>query len=215
MDHHQSFIAPLKNSLTNPLPGKAAHDKMAHTIRKHYPTTPENAKIACVMILLYQKQAKWHLVLIQRMSTHKQDKHSGQISFPGGQREAQDFNLEQCALRETEEEIGINRHSIEVLGQLTELYIPVSNFLVHPFVGYLPTEAQFSLQATEVRDIIEVPLSLLQQKETIQTTEIRISQNILLKHVPYFNLDQQVVWGATAMILSEFLDLLVDPSSEI
>ncbi|MFK8104908.1 MAG: CoA pyrophosphatase [Saprospiraceae bacterium] len=199
------LITQVKTALAAPLPGKAAQNKMAHVVRKQQTTPPSTARIACVLILLYQKQNAWHLVFIERMSNHKDDKHGGQIGFPGGQLEASDFDLKQCALRETEEEVGIPMTKIEILGRLTELYIPVSNFLVHPFVGYLPQEPQFILQTSEVKNVIEAPLSLLQHKDTLQTTQIQVSANITLQHVPYFKVQNHVVWGATAMMLSEFL----------
>ncbi|MEM8906914.1 MAG: CoA pyrophosphatase [Bacteroidota bacterium] len=200
-------IQYLEQQLQKPLPGRTAQYQMAHAVRRHHLPPPENARTACVMILLYPKAEDLHLVLIERMSTHKADRHSGQISFPGGKLEAEDASLLDGALRETQEEVGIDANSIKVLGALTDLYIPVSNFQVYPFVGYLPETAQFSPQPSEVKAIIETPLPLLQNPATVQQTDLRIPQGMLLKNVPFYNVHGHVVWGATAMMLSEFLSL--------
>ncbi len=202
------MIQNLKYQLSQVLPGRPAQYKMAFSKRANYPPPPLDAKIACVLSLLYPKDGEWHIVLIERMSTNKNDRHSGQISFPGGGLESSDASLEAGALREANEEVGVNADHIELLGKLTDIYIPVSNFLVHPFVGKLDYTPQFIPQQSEVKSILEVPLSLLNDPKTIQKTEIKISTNTTLKNVPYYNIQNHVVWGATAMMLSEFLTVL-------
>lgn len=112
------------------------------------------------------------------------------------------------ALRETEEEVGVPAQQVEILGQLTELYIPVSNFLVHPFVGLLHGTARFVPQAGEVEAVLTPPLAAFQQPGNRKTTDIKINQAIALKNVPYFDVEGRIVWGATAMIMNEFLELL-------
>jgi len=201
-------IWKIESQLRKPLPGRRAHAAMAHFNRTYYPDAPEDAKIACVLLLLYPKNNQTHFVLIQRMSTNKNDRHSGQISFPGGKLDPTDLTLLDGALREAEEEVGINRKDVKNLGSLSDLYIDVSNFQVFPFIGALDYTPKFVPQPTEVQSIIEVPLSLLQDPATLQTTDIKFGNGMTIKNAPYFNIHGHVVWGATAMMLNEFLEVL-------
>ncbi len=205
-----SLIETLEHRLQLSLPGKDAHAKMTHLGRFPNPTIPSEHKKASVLILLYQKSTDWHTVLMKRTSRFKNDKHKGQISFPGGQAETFDINKAATAVRETEEEVGIPGTNIKVLGGLSQLYIPVSNFLVHPFVGYVPEEPNFSLDSDEVDEIIETPLSLLMDGAIQQETTIDLPNGFQLKNVPYFDVHGHVVWGATSMIISEFITVLDD-----
>ncbi len=202
------MIEKLKNQLSKELPGKVTQYKMAHSARVNPVSPPKDARIACVLALLYPKNKQWHIVLIERMSSNKNDRHSGQISFPGGGLEPSDPSLEAGALREANEEVGVIDQDIEILGALTEMYIPVSNFLVYPFVGKIDYTPEFIPQQSEVKSILEVPLALLQDPNTIQKTDLKISTQITLKNVPYYNVQNHVVWGATAMMLSEFLEVI-------
>ena len=204
----EAFINRLKQQLEQPLPGEAAQLKMAHAVRHQKKQIPADARKAGVLALFYEKNAEPYLVLTKRVATHAQDKHSGQMSFPGGQYEPADADMSQTALRETEEEIGIPRSKIQLLGNLTPLYIPVSNFQVYPAVGFLNQAPTFIPQDTEVQAIVETPLSLLQDAATRQTMDLRIQPALTLKRVPYYNIYQNVVWGATAMILSELLEVI-------
>ena len=194
--------------IKRPLPGRTAQFKMSHVVRRQEQVIPDNARIASTLILLYPKNDEWHLVLIQRTSNNPNDRHGGQISLPGGQQEESDTSLSATAIREAQEEIGADPSKITLLGELTDLYIPVSNFKVHPFVAYTNERPSFELQESEVHAIIEVPLSVLQDEKTRELTNIKISERITLKDVPYFNIEGQVVWGATAMMLSEFLETI-------
>jgi len=177
-------------SIKQPLPGPTAQYKMAHVVRQKKQIIPENARIACTLVLLYPKNDEWHLVLIQRTSNNPNDRHGGQISFPGGQQEENDASLAFTAIREAEEEIGADPSKIPL------------------FVAYTNERPTFELQKSEVRSIIEVPLTLLQDEKTKQLTNIKVSERITLKNVPYFNVDEHVVWGATAMMLNEFLEAI-------
>ncbi|MEM9821734.1 MAG: CoA pyrophosphatase [Bacteroidota bacterium] len=204
----QALAQQLTLQLQQPLPGRSAQYKMAHAIRQKTFPVPDNARKACVVLLLYPKNGTTHIVLIERMpSKHKDDRHSGQISFPGGKLEPDDPSLKAGALRETEEEVGVPPEQIQILGALSQLYIPVSNFLVFPFVGYTDEAPHFIRQASEVKSIIETPLSLLLDPRTLQHTDIPIKEGVL-KGVPFFNVFGHTVWGATAMMLSEFLHLV-------
>ena len=197
------MIDNIRKKLAQALPGRIAQLEMAPALRQHYKGAPDNATIACVLVLLFPKNDDWHFTLIQRMS-HEKDRHSGQISFPGGRLEKEDESLLAGALREAEEEVGIPREEINVLGRLTELYIPVSNFLVHPFVGFLEKSPEFVPQPSEVDNILEVKVAELNKIENKKTRDIKGGKNIVLKNVPYFDFEGKVVWGATAMMLSEF-----------
>lgn len=202
------LIKQIQHNLSQPLPGPAAQYRMAHAVRGSFPVTAENARIACVLLALYLKQNDWHLVLIQRVASNPNDRHGGQISFPGGGYEDSDGSLEQGALREANEEVGIIAEDVNLLGRLTELFIPVSNFIVHPFIGTLDYAPTFIPQVSEVHDIIEVPLHTLQNPTNRRTKEIKLSNNLTLKNVPYFDIKGHVVWGATAMMLNEFLEVI-------
>ena len=202
------FINQLKAGLAQPLPGVEAQHRMANNFRRSSVDAPADARVACVLLLLYPKNNHWHIVLIQRVSHDKRDRHRGQISFPGGKLEETDSSLLAGALREAEEEVGVNVKKIQALGRLTELYIPVSNFLVHPFVGFAQERPPFVPQPSEVQSILEAPLSVLQAPSTLRVKDIKVPSNIILKDVPYFDIEGHVVWGATAMILSEFLAVI-------
>ena len=202
-----AFIQHLQTRLQQPLPGKEAQYRMARTFRSPLDPPPGQASLAGVLALLFPKNDAWQLALIERVTTHSGDRHSGQIGFPGGKYEAGDGILMNTALREAHEEVGVAPKTVNMLGPLTELYIPVSNYLVHPFVGWMDHAPVFQPQWSEVKSVLEVPFSLLENPETLQTTDLHLPNNLTLKEVPYFNLFEKVVWGATAMILSELLEV--------
>ncbi|MCB0547497.1 MAG: CoA pyrophosphatase [Phaeodactylibacter sp.] len=190
------------------LPGKEVQYQMAHVIRRRYEPVPDKARKAGVLALFYPKDSGWHIVLIERGSSHPEDHHGGQISFPGGKFEKGDRSLADTALREAHEEVGVDPNTVTLIGELTELYIPVSNFLVKPYVGYTTTTPLFRPQLSEVRSIVETPLELLKQPEARQSTDLKLASNITLRNVPYFNVYGKVVWGATAMMLNELLEVI-------
>ncbi len=201
------FVFNLREQLQNPLPGRDAQLKMSHKVRKYYHSAPEDAKVACVLALFYPRADTSYMPLIVRDSSNPNDRHGGQIGFPGGKQEEGDKSLEEVALREAEEEIGIVANDVQILGRLTELYIPVSNFVVHPFVGYINYLPKFRPQESEVQSIIEVPFSHFSTPEIVRTKDLKVGQNITLKRVPYFDIHGKVVWGATAMMLNELLEV--------
>ena len=202
------FIDKIKTRFLEPLPGWAAQTKMAPYLPREIIPDP-NARIACVLALLYPKNDEWNIVLIERMpSKNKNDRHSGQVSFPGGKYEPSDRLLVSAALRETEEEIGVLSQDISIIGQLSDMYIHVSNFLVHPFVGFIDYAPTFIPQPSEVKNILEVPIEVLKDPSTIRSTDMQVATGFTLKEVPYYHLDGYTVWGATAMMLSEFLEVI-------
>lgn len=200
-----TFIPVWRDRLQSELPGAQAHGYMSHPSRGLHNPIPATAKNAAVLLALYPENSHWHTVLMQRTHGHQQDRHSGQISFPGGSMEASDPSLEFTALREAHEEVGIPPHQVEIIGTLSPLYIPVSNFLVHPYVGILPHRPSYQLQESEALHLYEPSLQDLSNPANHKTGTIHLPQGLTLKEVPYFDVQGAVVWGATAMILSELL----------
>lgn len=205
------FISKLKESLLDPLPGIEAQLKMMSSgLRKNDPEmyikAAKDAREACVLLLLFQKEGVWYTTLMERPETPYA--HSKQISLPGGGLEDSDADLASAALRETEEEFGIPRQDVTLLGRLSKLYIPVSRYLVHPFVGYLDYEPSYSPDPREVAEVIEVKIDDLINPDLRKLTKIKTSSGLTLKDVPYFDLGGKIVWGATAMMLNEFSEIL-------
>ena len=207
----KDFIQHLANRLQQPLPGPEAQFRMAHVARREATPHPPNARQAAVLALFFPKKNDWHLVFIERDGSNPNDRHGGQISFPGGKYEKEDQTLENTALREAEEEVGVDAAQIKVLGNLTSLYIPVSNFQVNPFVGYIEQTPQFRPQATEVRAILEAPFRHLTDHYNRKNIDLPITPQLTLRNVPYFDVFGKVLWGATAMMLSELIEV-INPS---
>lgn len=205
-DH--TVIHQIKTRLaTSRLPGESAHARMS--IRHRVPNFnhKEQPKEASVLLLLNPGLQGWEVVYTKR-AEYTGDRHKGQISFPGGQREATDHDALATALRETEEEIGAPAQGIIALGRLTSLYIPVSNFQVQPFVGYLKEPTAFNPDPREIDRILLIPLDYLRHSNIVKQTSITVSGQYTLDDVPYFDLYGEVLWGATAMITAEFLDVI-------
>ncbi|MCE2788934.1 MAG: CoA pyrophosphatase [Saprospiraceae bacterium] len=200
MDH--ALIQHLEKRFAQSLPGVEAQIKMAPPGRHTSSPDQGSYHLACVLAFLFPKNKQWHISFIHRTSHHPNDKHAGQISFPGGKMCDLDQSLLSCALRETHEEIGVPGDHITVLGGLSPLYIPVSQFLVHPFVGYSLEYPGFQLQKEEVQQVLEVPLEQLFHPGTKKKGEIQISYGVM-SGVPYYQVHQFPLWGATAMIVSE------------
>ena len=200
-----TIISFLKKHLQLPLPGQTAQAQM--TTRTKFTATPANARLASVLCLLYPKNGKWHLPLIQRVVT-KNDKHSGQISFPGGKLEPTDGTNQAAALREANEEIGIKKEDVRLLGDLTPLYVPASNFQVFPFIGWLDYTPTFIPQEREVAEVVEVELNKLVHPMTKKYKTIKFGNGYTIKDVPYYDINGKTVWGATAMMLGEFVALI-------
>jgi len=186
------------------LPGEEAHDIMVPKerleITKKINFDQIKYKKAGVMMLFYPKEGITHLVLIVRNSY--KGVHSSQIAFPGGKYEKEDADFMQTALRETFEEIGIRQDKIEVLKAFTHLYIPPSNFMVFPFLGICRDEITFYPDPVEVADIIELPLTTFLSDSIVINARMTTSYAESIE-VPAFKIDEHIVWGATAMMLSE------------
>jgi len=210
-----SFIQQLHEKLKNELPGAEAQYRMAPATRPLFNTIPKKARSAAVLLFLYPNNNEWHTVFIQRTSHNPNDRHGGQISFPGGKVEDSDPSLEFTAIRETAEEVGVDASLVQTIGPLSELYIPVSNFKVNPFVAYALNRPDFVPDKKEVQAILEVPIWQLLEKNNIKKKDLRTASGFMLKDVPYFDIGGTTIWGATAMILSEFLELFRKVKLEI
>ena len=204
LQHGSPAIEHIRATLRGPLPGPRAQIIMAPQPRPFQPPPGVEARQAGVLLLLYPRRDALYLVLTVRTSSLNH--HSGQISLPGGGWEEGDASLQETALREAQEEIGIATGPLEVLGPLTPLYVPPSHNVVHPFVAYTPQQPTFRPDPQEVAELLEVPLSLLLDPAT-RREEDWIWRNLPL-HVPFYAVGEHKVWGATAIVLAEFLALL-------
>ena len=204
----QDFLEYVPKLIEVELPASEAHYKMAPLDRIVNLNLAEiekkNPKIAAVMMLFYPKKGRAHLVLIVRNSY--EGVHSAQIAFPGGKYEIEDRTFEKTALRETHEEIGIHPENIQIIMPFTQIYIPPSNFMVYPFLGICQEELVFIPNSNEVAKIIELPLSVFLDDTIIGSTTMTTSyaKNI---EIPAFKIEEHIVWGATAMMLSELKDV--------
>jgi 8-oxo-dGTP pyrophosphatase MutT (NUDIX family) len=205
----QYFLEYVPNLAEAELPAMEAHIKMAPFERieslKNSDFGNKSPRMAAVMMLFYPKNGMTHLVLIVRNSY--EGVHSGQIAFPGGKYEIEDKIFSRTALRETQEEVGVSPAIIDVIKSFTEVYVPPSNFMVHPFLGICKEEICFVLDPAEVSSIIELPLSVFLNDEILIKAKMLTSYAKEI-NVPAFDIEGHVVWGATAMMLSELKDVL-------
>jgi 8-oxo-dGTP pyrophosphatase MutT (NUDIX family) len=205
-----AYIDQLRHTLAKPVPGLAAQLQMAPEYRVQVlqdRTPPPSAKEASVLILLYVREGRLFFPLTQR--TDAVETHKGQISLPGGAREAHETRRA-AALRETCEELDICLDRCDILGQLTPLYIPPSGFLITPYIAYTATTPRFCPDPVEVAMLIETPLDLLLDPRTIRQEEWILHGTPVT--VPFFSIHGHKVWGATAMVLSEFVTLISEVS---
>lgn len=206
-DNFTAFCKQLSNRLSDELPGETAHLKMASKVRltelKFNPDR-SNARLSSVLILLYLNKNSIYTSFILR--PQYDGVHSGQVAFPGGKKEAEDRSPIETAIREAHEEVNIYPNSINVLGTLSDLYIPPSNYLVTPVVACSTIRPDFIPQESEVEEIIESNISFLfdQNLKRRKTLNIRNSKI----DAPYYQVNGNVIWGATAMILSELEELI-------
>ena len=199
-----SFKQSIFSGLKEKLPGATAHQLMLPTHRETTFRFPEftsaPVKSAVLMLFYPADDGSINFPLIQRPTYN--GAHSGQISLPGGKHEKNDPHLIHTALRETHEEIGIHPDSIEIAGCLTDLYIAVSNFIVTPVIGFSDIRPEFVLDPKEVELVIETPLSALFDSNCRKHGTVIAGGKFKIQ-TPYFEIDHKIVWGATAMMLSE------------
>jgi 8-oxo-dGTP pyrophosphatase MutT (NUDIX family) len=196
------WIAGLKEELGRPLPGSEVQRRMAPSVIR-----PGKSRLPMrdsgVLILLYPVMEQLYTVFMKR--PEYRGPHSGQISFPGGKFEEGDLSMVDTALRESHEEIGLPRDAVQVLGQLTSLPIPVSNYKLLPVVGFVSEKPHFITDPGEVEYLIEAEIRFLLKAEIIKKETMMLGDQFI--EVPYYDIYGHHVWGATAMILSEFLEI--------
>lgn len=201
------FLTKLSKALEYELPGERAHRELEPVSRKQYPALPDlsAAVPGAVMALFFLAQdGKIMLTFIQRQVYD--GVHSGQISFPGGRYEKGDLDLLQTAIRETYEEIGVAAGLISPLGKLSQLYIPPSNFIVSPFVGYIGISPTFKKDQTEVAEVFSIDIMKLLDVRSLQIQ--RVKGRHFDFEAPCFFVDNRMIWGATAMMLNELLTII-------
>lgn len=205
----KTFAAGLRKISFNDLPGLKAQLQMAPLLRRDEIQLGGAGKKpikSSVLILLYPTEhQQTKTVFIQR--PQYDGVHGGQISFPGGRIDPGDATSMDAALRETHEEIGVDPEKIEVTGKLTSLYIPPSNHLVDPFVGICQHPPKFTPDKKEVEYILEIPLKEFFRESNIHSMPITLSDGRCM-NTPCYHVDGHTIWGATAMILSEFLAVI-------
>lgn len=202
----EEIFKRLGRALDAPLPGAAAHslmDPMGPDKRRMSDST--NARESAVMILLSEQdhEIKWPLIQRPIYNGH----HSGQIALPGGKWEESDVELQKTALRETHEEIGVSQESVKLIGSLSPIYVPPSNFNITPFVGIWKERLSYIPEPDEVQGIFETSTTEITDLALRKEKTIELSNNVVI-NVPCFDLPGGLVWGATAMILIEFAILI-------
>lgn len=198
-----NFVEKLKTRLNEPLPGSSAHDKMASETRLKLkmPSPNERTRESAVLILFYPSENQIFIPLILR--PQYDGVHGGQMAFPGGRAEKEDENLIRTALREAQEEIGVRVSDVKILGKLTKLYIPPSNFYVQPVVGCMNRRPDFFPDPREVDQVIEMALSDIHNPKIIGRKVLNVRGVEI--DTPFYDILETTVWGATAMMIAELL----------
>ncbi|MBN1926915.1 MAG: CoA pyrophosphatase [Prolixibacteraceae bacterium] len=192
----------IRMALRQKLPGALAYKTL---LPKGRPTEitqhkKNNIRKSAVLVAIFKKENMLYFCLTRR--SRKMKHHPGQISFPGGACEKTDASVIETALREMEEETGISPRNIDIIGKLSELYIPVSNFLIHPVVGFINNVKGFKIDNNEVEELITIPvIEFLNEKNIASETIPTFIGNL---ETPCYKINGHVIWGATAMIIAEF-----------
>ena len=200
----------LRTALAGPLPRAAGQGRMAPRPRTGWTpdVLPEHCRDAAALLLLYPKDARPYILLTLR--TNHLPTHQGQVSLPGGGVRTGE-SIVSAALREGREEVGIEPDDVEILGTLSPLHIPVSGFILHPCVAVAAHRPELRPHEGEVAQALEVPLTVLCDPARVRIeTRVQAAQSY---QIPYFLAAGEKVWGATAMVLSEFLCVIGCPPS--
>jgi len=200
-------VEMIEAELRKPLPGVKAQIRMAPRPGSLKPPTPQSTpRKSGVLVLLFPSEKTGNLCLVLTRRTENVADHKGQISLPGGAVDPEDHSIAHTALREACEEVGVCSDAMRILGALTHIYIPPSDFCVQPYVAYMAQSPHFFPQPEEVAEILEVPLSFLLDEKNVVVEEWVIDGEV--KQVPFFNVFGHKVWGATAVVLPEFAAIL-------
>ncbi len=193
-------IEDIKEALKTGLPGVKAHKTMAPPHREIIkPVNTDNIHASAVLILVFYQNEELYLCLTQRNKNMKN--HPGQISFPGGRCELYEKNPVDTALRETHEEIGIHPGKISIIGKLTDLYVPVSKFIIHPYVGFSSEYLEFKINHSEVEELIVLKFSDFFNSSNRKIRNMKTIKGNL--NVPCYVVSKHVIWGATSMMIAE------------
>jgi 8-oxo-dGTP pyrophosphatase MutT (NUDIX family) len=202
-----SLVHAIQEALSQPLPGINAQFRMAKLDRPILSIDEILAKsprLAAVQILIFPKEETLHFIMIERQEYN--GTHSGQMAFPGGKKDPEDFDLMQTALRETQEEIGWKLESHHILGALSPVYIPVSHFLVYPYISFIDEKQAYNQDPREVKQVCEFPLA------TFLDDSNKKEQTFFYKNTDYttpaYSIDNKIIWGASAMMLSELEEII-------
>ncbi|MFY7829898.1 MAG: NUDIX hydrolase [Flectobacillus sp.] len=199
------FIDNLRARFQHPMPGEIAHARMASSSRLKFKSVPnDKTRQSAVLILFYPNEGKIHLPLILRPAYD--GVHGGQMAFPGGRKEKEDENLIRTAMREAQEEIGIRLTDVKIIGEISKLYIPPSNFYVQPVVGYMDKKPDFYPDPREVDYVVEVSLDELLDPKIIGKKILNVRGTEV--EASYFDIQGHTVWGATAMMIAEVIELI-------
>jgi 8-oxo-dGTP pyrophosphatase MutT (NUDIX family) len=197
----------IEAALHKHLPGVKAQLRMAPRPGSlKLPTPQSTPRKSGVLILLFPSKETGELCFVLTRRTESVSDHKGQISLPGGAVDPDDQSIAHTALREACEEIGVCTDTMRIIGPLTPIYIPPSDFCVQPYVAYMSQSPQFLPQPEEVAEILEVPLPYLLDERNVVVEEWLLDDEV--KQVPFFNIYGHKVWGATAVVLSEFAAIL-------
>ncbi len=213
MKYTPDFILHLSQRLHQPLPGLDVQMEMAPSIRDRDWPIPDDARKSAILALLYPYQEDLHLAFMKRKEDGRV--HAGQLCFPGGRYEQSDRDYIHTALREAEEEMGIPQKDVQVLGSLSRIYIPPSNSLVFPAVGFIHTRPRFVAEPEEVAQIIEVSIEQLFDEQIKGVHRVDVFQGNFIDAPGYTVNEQHIIWGGTAMMLAELVAIVKEVRADV